>query len=188
MSTINDIKMGSLENDNGIFFNLQRKFAALQLLQARACKSKASEYIQVVKDSQDKANECSDQISAADSVRVLKAKDKKKDVPESFINYCREHNIDIPEVYTEKQIADNKKLNKKDPNYIKNMNRDWDYESWDVALRAIRAYQETLTSHTQTNMVLLNDFTAQYNSYLEGANKACTDGSSTMRSVLTRSY
>ena len=59
-------------------------------------------------------------------------------------------------------------------------------ETWDVAITSLTNYQETLSTSTQTDMVLLQDFMGQYNSYIQGANKAATDGVQTLQSILTR--
>ena len=46
-------------------------------------------------------------------------------------------------------------------------------------------YQESLGTKTQTQMVFLQDFISQYNSYLQGANSAIQESSDVLTAIAT---
>ncbi len=61
----------------------------------------------------------------------------------------------------------------------------WDYAEWDVTIKSLTNFQEQLTTSVQTNMVMMQDFMGQYNSYTQGANKSCTDTAAFLTAMLT---
>ncbi len=149
--------------------SLQIQFVMLQLKQSRACKNSANEYVEKLKASQAASKACSEMLDMAYKNRVNdpdEAGKKKGTVPPGeLLKYCEDNNIGVP------------KLN--DAGF-------WDYNAWDTAIKAITNYQEQLTSSSQTDMVFLQDFMGQYNSYMQGASKAGTDVSALLKSILTR--
>ena len=56
-------------------------------------------------------------------------------------------------------------------------------DEWDVAIQSLQAHQETIGTDTQTEMVYVQDFMGQYNSYTQGANSAIQSGMQTLTAV-----
>ena len=56
-------------------------------------------------------------------------------------------------------------------------------DEWDVAIQSLQAYQEQIGTDIQTQMVYVQDFMGQYNSYTQGANSAIQSGMQTLTSV-----
>ncbi len=73
-----------------------------------------------------------------------------------------------------------------DYNDAVNKRDSFDKEAWDYTIKSLTNYQEQLGTETQTDMVYLQDLMGQYNSFLQGANKAATDSNQTLQSILTR--
>ncbi len=71
-------------------------------------------------------------------------------------------------------------------NSEKNNVKSFDKEGWDYNIKSLTNYQEQLGTETQTNMVYLQDLMGQYNSFLQGANKAVTDSNQTLQTIATR--
>ncbi len=61
-----------------------------------------------------------------------------------------------------------------------------DKDEWEYNIKSLMNFQETLGTATQTDMIYLQDYMGQYNSFLQGANKAITETNQTMQSILTR--
>ena len=66
-------------------------------------------------------------------------------------------------------------------------NADNDYilgkDEWDVAIQSLQAYQETLGTDVQTEMVYVQDFMGQHNSFTQGANSAIQSAMQTLTNV-----
>ena len=56
-------------------------------------------------------------------------------------------------------------------------------DDFDVAIQSLQAYQESKGTGIQTQMVYVQDFMGQYNSYTQGANSAIQSGMQTLTSV-----
>lgn len=66
-------------------------------------------------------------------------------------------------------------------------NGDGDYilgkDEWDVAITALEGRLEELGSNTQQEMVYVQDYMGQYNSYLQGANTQIANSNQTLTSL-----
>jgi len=56
-------------------------------------------------------------------------------------------------------------------------------EEWDVAITALESHLEQLGTSTQQEMVYVQDFMGQYNSYLQGANTQIANSNQTLTSL-----
>ena len=56
-------------------------------------------------------------------------------------------------------------------------------EEWDVAIQSLQSYQEQVGTDIQTQMVYVQDFMGQYNSYTQGANSAIQSGMQTLTNI-----
>ncbi len=180
MTTIS--KVGDVQNvpETSGTMTMQLRFAALQLKQSKIARTHASEYLAKLKKSQQEALDCSEMMNKLNSFRVKDAsKTGRGDgdtaiVPDELIAYFNEHDIEVPEIYTAAQAKTDKKKSNR-----------WNYPEWELANKSLSNYQEQLTASSQTDMVYVQDFMGQYNSYLEGAAKAGTDVSGLLKILLS---
>ncbi|WP_415992714.1 USH1C-binding protein 1 [Desulfovibrio piger] len=56
-------------------------------------------------------------------------------------------------------------------------------DEWDVAITALESRLETLGTNTQQEMVYVQDYMGQYNSYLQGANTQIANSNQTLTSL-----
>jgi len=56
-------------------------------------------------------------------------------------------------------------------------------EEWDVAIKSLEHHLEELSMETQQQMVYLQDFMGQYNSYLQGANTQISNANQTLTNL-----
>ena len=166
-SNNNQINSLMSDMDLGPAGSIQLMFAKLQLAQSAIAKDGAEEYMNKVKDTQAKQKECAEMIEKA---RALKnqAEDsgnKVSTMPDDMVKFFKDNDISI-------ETTGSDDLHNKD---------EWDYN-----IKSLTNHQEQLGTSTQTDMVYINDFMGQYNSFLQGANKAITDASQTLSSILTR--
>ena len=56
-------------------------------------------------------------------------------------------------------------------------------EEWDVAIASLEARLEELGTDTQQQMVYIQDYMGQYNSYLQGANTQISNSNQTLTSL-----
>ena len=56
-------------------------------------------------------------------------------------------------------------------------------EEWNVAIQSLQNHQGQLGIDIQTQMVYMQDFMGQYNSYLQGANSAIQSGMQTLTGI-----
>ena len=56
-------------------------------------------------------------------------------------------------------------------------------DEWDVAIQSLQAHQETLGTDVQTEMVYVQDFMGQYNSFTQGANSVIQSALQTLTAV-----
>lgn len=56
-------------------------------------------------------------------------------------------------------------------------------EEWDVAITALESRLEELGTNTQQEMVYIQDYMGQYNSYLQGANTQISNSNQTLTSL-----
>ena len=84
---------------------------------------------------------------------------------ENFVKYCSDNGISIPQYAT---YADSKEnLDKK----------------WDRAIAQLQTKMDTMGAYIQTQMVQLQDFMAQYNSSMQGANSAISQSNQVLTSL-----
>jgi hypothetical protein len=158
-SIMNNIDLGPTQS-------IQLMFAKLQLAQSEICKNQANEYMNEITQIQDKQKECAEMISRA---RELQNKAKTDggttEMPADMVKYFNDNGLAIEN--TGKDNYHNK-------------------DEWDYNLKSLTNFQEQIGTKTQTLMVYLQDFIGQYNSYLQGANKAITDSNQTLQSIIAR--
>jgi hypothetical protein len=164
MSSTTPVSTGSVKSLDDLLAtggSVQLKFAALQLKLAQTNKAKAMEYMDTMTENQKKAKECADWIA--------KARAKQTDAGDSYTLMDE----DMKKYFTDNGLkwescGDDDKHDK---------------DEWDFNIKSLTNYQETLNTGTQQQMVFLQDFMGQYNSYLTGANSAIQQANQTLLSI-----
>ncbi len=145
------------------------QFAKIQLALGVAAKEAATNLMVGIEESQALQKECQDMLTIARNHRLDAGERGDKgylEAPKEFqttlADYASKYNIDL-----------------------QNKDNDWKYSEaeMDYIIEQLSARLEQLGANTQTQMVQVNDYMAQYNSYMQAANKAITDGYSTMSKV-----
>jgi hypothetical protein len=143
--------------------SIQLMFAALQLKLAAASKDKAKNYMDTMTDNQNKVKECADMISRARALQnEAKTKNAGSYMPDDMVKYFNDHGLAFD--------------HKGNDNLHNN-------DEWEFNIKSLSNYQETLNTGTQQQMVFVQDFMGQYNSYLTGANSAIQQSNQTLSTI-----
>ena len=148
-------------------------FAKLQMELAATSKEAARDHITQV----EKANE--DQKKVADMLQQCrklqeqaKSGDKCTKMPDDIRKFMDEHGL----AYSlETKGVDEPTTETADSWHNK--------DEWDGAIQSLQAHQETLGTAVQTEMVYVQDFMGQYNSFTQGANSAIQSAMQTLTNV-----
>jgi hypothetical protein len=172
--------------------SIQFQFAALQMQLAQSNKEKATTYLNDITKSQQEVKECAAMIAKARELqnrlkdqslyklspgeylslkpsereRKLKELEEKSGhvMPADMVKYFKDHKLSYDQTGNDNQ----------------HNNDEWDYN-----IKSLMNYQENLSNSTQQQMVYIQDFMGQYNSYLTGAN-SCLQQSSQLLSQIAR--
>lgn len=136
--------------------NIQYLFAQLQLSKGLACKTQADTYINKLKETQKEQKECAEMIEKARKLQTDKVFSK---IPDDLSTYVDSKNI----------------------SFYKEPTCD---SSWEYNVKSLTNYQETLGTSTQTDMVQLQDYMGQYDSFLQGANSSVKELNDTLITIL----
>lgn len=153
--------------DLGPTGSVQMMFAKLQLAQSQICKYEAEQYMEQITSTQDKQEEVAEIIRQARILQQDAQKGGEKattTMPDDMVKYFEEHGL------AWEKTGDDYKHN----------SSEWDYN-----IQQLMNYQEKLGTKTQTQMVFLQDFISQYNSYLQGANSAIQESSDVLTAIAT---
>lgn len=152
--------------DLGPSASIQFLFQKLQLEIAQTVSNKAKEYLEQIENTQ-----------------------KEQATVAYMINACRELQHKANESGTYTKMPDDIRMFM-DTNNLQYDKTGNDFlmtaAEWDVALKSLTDYQETIGNDTQTYMVYLQDFIGQYNSYLQGVNAGLTASNETLASLLRK--
>jgi hypothetical protein len=145
----------------------QMALAMLQMELAKTNKDQAMSGIKEIENEQAKKKEMSDMLNKARDCKSAGLHLNDAGIPsgldDNFVKYCQNNGITVPHYA---KYADSKEdLDKK----------------WDLAISQMQTKLDTVGANIQTQMVQLQDFMGQYNSYMQGANTAI----STSNQVLT---
>lgn len=150
--------------DLGPHNSIQFLFAKLQLAQAQICKDQANDYIEKIQKTQEEQRECAKMIEEARKLQNEAENGKKNtEMPQEMREYFTKHDLD---------------WDTDGDDYVH------DKDEWEFNIKSLTNYQETLGTSSQTDMVFLQDFMGQYNSFLQGANSAIQDSNDTLTTIL----
>ena len=143
--------------------SLQFMFAKLQIELAEAAKKSAMDKM--------------DEISKSQEERKLVSK---------YLNECRQAQADAQTKDTATAMSD------ECVKYMQEHGLAWDKtgsdykhnkDEWKVAITSLEGRLDELGSDTQQQMVYVQDYMGQYNSYLQGANTQISNGNQTLQSL-----
>ena len=134
-------------------------FAKLQMELTASAKESAKGYIKQIEAYQNKQKEVADMLQRC---RVLQNQAEESGSP-------TEMPADIRAFMDKNNLAYD----------LTNDDSLCNKEEWDVAIQSLQSYQEQVGTDIQTQMVYVQDFMGQYNSYTQGANSAIQSGMQT---------
>ncbi|MCF0253492.1 MAG: hypothetical protein HUK26_04070 [Duodenibacillus sp.] len=153
---LNDIDMGPCDS-------IQFAYAKLQLAQSMLCKNKAESKLKEIEEKQAEQQKVAKMISDARKLQNQAETSKKcTTMPAEMVQYFKDHDLAY-----DKDGNDN--------NHSK--------DQWAYNIQSLTNYQESLSNGTQTDMVLLQDFISQYNSYLQGASSQVSQAGQTLTAL-----
>ena len=142
---------GSMVGNSGM--SLQQYFAMLQLQLAQEARESAQASMEQIQARQELLSTCSQYVSEAVNIwSDLSEEGDTAAVPADMLAFLQEHSLYVPT----------------DPDKA-------DYESWKAVVIALESFQESISSGTQQQMVFIQDYIGQYNSYTQGTSSAISD-------------
>lgn len=142
--------------------SIQLMWAQLQMQLADTAKSGALQYMDKIESDQAKQAECAD-VMAAMREQQNAAKTNggctSTDVPyddsgKTIQQFCDENGLALDQASGDTAHSE---------------------EEWDYNIQSLQNYMDELGTSTQQDMVYVNDFMGQYNSYLQGASSTISD-------------
>ncbi|MDR2388135.1 MAG: hypothetical protein LBE80_11225 [Deltaproteobacteria bacterium] len=145
--------------------SIQLRFAVLQMELAKTNKEKAMTVLTTIQNEQEKTKQVADYIKDA--------RDRKVKAP---INYYKHFTMpdDMHKFFSDNGL----KVSYKYPD-----DKHYNESQWEYNIKSLENYMETLGTDTQQNMVYVQDFMGQYNSYLSGANSAIQKSADTLAAL-----
>jgi hypothetical protein len=193
MSNINvqnagQINIADLTHSGG---SIQMQFAALQMVLAQSNKEKAQAYIDDITASQQKSKDIADMISKARELQSqAKSADDASIMPPEMLNFFKDNGLsyegELKEEVTLMGGGGGEGFNnilKGVPGSTVTTSYEVTQEQWDYNIKSLQNYQETIGTNTQQQMVFVQDFMGQYNSYLTGANSAIQQSNQTLSTI-----
>ena len=148
-------------------------FARLQLELAETAKSQAMDKMDAIAKAQDEQKEVSAMLNQArqlqadaknesDANKAASGEKESTMMPVEMENYFKEHNL----AYEDSGVS-----------------RRQNAEEWKLAITSLEGRLEELGTNTQQEMVYIQDYMGQYNSYLQGANTQISNSNQTLTSL-----
>ena len=150
---------GSMVGNSGM--SLQQYFAMLQLQLAQEARESAQASMEQIQARQELLSTCSQYVSEAVNIwSDLSEAGDTAAVPADMLAFLQEHSLYVPT----------------DPDKA-------DYESWKAVVIALESLQESIGQSTQQQMVYVQDYIGQYNSYTQGAASAITEANEVLKGL-----
>lgn len=172
--------------------SLQLMFARLQLELAGTAKSQAMDKMDAISKAQDEQKLVSKLLNEARQAKADAKNGNSSDITTTYYTYDKDGKVTGSYTETAPKGA---KYNPMSPEMVKYMdehnlaydNTGKDHmhneEEWDVAITALESRLEELGTDTQQQMVYIQDYMGQYNSYLQGANTQISNSNQTLTSL-----
>lgn len=153
----------SSASDLGPTTSLQLMFAKLQLELSETAKAQAMEKMDYIANVQDEQKQVTELLNQARQLQADAEKDGTcTEMSPEMIAYMDEHNL---------------AYDKKGDDY------KHDKDQWELAITSLEGQLESLGTDTQQQMIYVQDFMGQYNSYLQGANTQISNANQTLTSL-----
>ena len=179
MTQINATSLSSVSlGELGPTTSLQLMFAKLQLELAETAKTQAMDKMDAIAKTQDEQKLVSDLLNEA---RQAQADGKNgAGVGKTSISGVT---VTGKDCYPMSQDM----VDYMDAHKLAYPNADGDYilgkDEWDVAITSLEGRLEELGTNTQQEMVYIQDYMGQYNSYLQGANTQISNANQTLTNL-----
>ena len=172
--------------------SLQLMFARLQLELAGTAKSQAMDKMDAISKAQDEQKLVSQLLNEARQAKADAKNGNSSDITTTYYTYDKDGKVTGSYTETAPKGKDYNPMSNEMVKYMDEHGLAYDKtgddhmhteEEWDVAITALEGRLEELGTNTQQEMVYIQDYMGQYNSYLQGANTQISNSNQTLTSL-----
>ena len=172
--------------------SLQLMFAKLQLELAETAKSQAMDKMDAISKAQDEQKLVSKLLNEARQAKADAKNGNSSDITTTYYTYDKDGKVTGSYTETAPKGKDYNPMSNEMVKYMDEHGLAYDKtgddhmhteEEWDVAITALEGRLEELGTNTQQEMVYIQDYMGQYNSYLQGANTQISNSNQTLTSL-----
>lgn len=172
--------------------SLQLMFARLQLELAGTAKSQAMDKMDAISKAQDEQKLVSKLLNEARQAKADAKNGNSSDITTTYYTYDKDGKVTGSYTETAPKGKDYNPMSNEMVKYMDEHGLAYDKtgddhmhteEEWDVAITALEGRLEELGTNTQQEMVYIQDYMGQYNSYLQGANTQISNSNQTLTSL-----
>ena len=187
-SSTSSVSFGEL----GPTTSLQLMFAKLQLELAGTAKTQAKDKMDAIAKAQDEQKLVSQLLNEARQSKANAKNKNSEDITTTYYKYDKDGKITGSYTETAPKGKNYNPMSNDMVKYMDEHNLAYDKtgndhmhtaEEWDVAITALEGRLEELGTNTQQEMVYIQDYMGQYNSYLQGANTQIANSNQTLTSL-----
>ncbi len=169
--------------------SLQLMFAKLQLELAETAKSQAMDKMDAISKAQDEQKLVSKLLNEARQAKADAKNGNSSDITTTYYTYDKDGKVTGSYTETAPKGKDYNPMSNEMVKYMDEHGLAYDKtgddhmhteEEWDVAITALEGRLEELGTNTQQEMVYIQDYMGQYNSYLQGANTQISNSNQTL--------
>ena len=172
--------------------SLQLMFARLQLELAGTAKSQAMDKMDAIAEAQDEQKLVSQLLNEARQAKADAKNGNSSDITTTYYTYDKDGKVTGSYTETAPKGKNYNPMSNEMVKYMDEHGLAYDKtgddhmhteEEWDVAITALEGRLEELGTNTQQEMVYIQDYMGQYNSYLQGANTQISNSNQTLTSL-----
>ena len=188
----NSVSTTSSLGELGPSTSLQLLFAKLQLELATTAKTQAMDKMDAIAKAQDEQKLVSQLLNEARQAKADAKNGNSSDIVTTYHTYDKDGNITGSYTETAPKGKNYNPMSNEMVRYMDEHGLAYDktgndhmhtVEEWDVAITALESRLEELGTNTQQEMVYVQDYMGQYNSYLQGANTQIANSNQTLTSL-----
>lgn len=160
MRTSNNLNMDNLGPDQ----SLQQMYAKLQLEMADISKQQALDRMENVQELQNEQKTCAQYLNEARKLQAeaVNASGGQTEMPGEMADYMDSKRLEYDETGNDLWMSS---------------------DEWDMAVTSLEGYLEEVGLEVQMEMVSIQDFMGQYNSYLQGSNSQVLSSNQSLTSL-----
>ena len=172
--------------------SLQLMFAKLQLELSQTAKTQAMDRMDAIAKSQDEQKLVSQLLNEARQSKADAKNGNASDITTTYYTYDKEGNVTGSYKETAPKGKNYNPMSNEMVKYMDEHGLAYDKtgkdhmhsaDEWDVAIASLESRLEELGTDTQEQMVYIQDYMGQYNSYLQGANTQISNSNQTLTSL-----